>query len=171
MESSRNMHAELRTELKIRKQVEDLFCIIDPEYLPEMGVSKHAFLRAVKLDENVRSALLIWPQLKILGQPKTYMDAFKRLDTNNDNYISVDEMSHFIRYNHDKLLNTSLSSTGDNNQGTAVSLDPLPTQTRSKNIKIGVEDLFNLVNINNNGKCLKMHFILEFKPCKKWLSE
>ena len=105
-ESNRKMQNDLRKELNIRKRVEELFYIIDPQYIPGVGISKHVFLRSVQLDENVRSALLIWPQLKILGQPKTYMNAFKRLDTNNDNYVSVDELSYFIRYRNDHIASS-----------------------------------------------------------------
>lgn len=97
IESDMELRDSLNRDLRVRKQVEDLFYLINPYFNPEIGISKHIFLRSVQLDENVRSALLVWPQLKVLGQPKLYINAFKRLDTNEDNYISIDELSHFIR--------------------------------------------------------------------------
>ena len=117
MESNRNMQNDLRKELNIRKRVEELFYIIDPHHDQDVGISKHVFLRSVQLDENVRSALLIWPQLKILGQPKTYMNAFKRLDTNSDNYVSIEELSYFISYSQETLLNKSASSAATKEEG------------------------------------------------------
>eukprot|EP00944_MAST-04C_sp_MAST-4C-sp1_P005411 g5411.t1 len=97
IESDMELRDSLNRDLRVRKQVEDLFYLINPYFNPEIGISKHIFLRSVQLDENVRSALLVWPQLKVLGQPKLYINAFKRLDTNEDNYVSIDELSHFIR--------------------------------------------------------------------------
>ena len=97
IESDMELRDSLNRDLRVRKQVEDLFYLINPYFDPEIGISKHVFLRSVQLDENVRSALLVWPQLKVLGQPKLYINALKRLDTNEDNYISIDELSNFIR--------------------------------------------------------------------------
>ena len=85
IESDMELRDSLNRDLRVRKQVEDLFYLINPYFDPEIGISKHVFLRSVQLDENVRSALLVWPQLKVLGQPKLYINALKRLDTNEDN--------------------------------------------------------------------------------------
>ena len=136
IESDMELRNSLNRDLRVRKQVEDLFYLINPDYNLELGISKHVFLRSVQLDENVRSALLVWPQLKVLGQPKLYINAFKRLDTNEDNYVSVDELSHFIRCGH------HVDKSGAKQQS-----------FQAEKLEAIVLKLFGLVHVEANDSC------------------
>ena len=128
----------------VRGAVERLFSAIDPHH--NGFVSKHVFLRAVQLEEKVRSILLHFPSLLVLGQPRLYLQAFKEMDTDHNNKLSVDEVAVFVlaTRHHAQQLKESVAAE-----------DPKPLADLDQSL----DEIFDLVDVNHDGKISKQEMI------------